>query len=149
MGRDLLALGDDLVERDKNGSAFPDSGQVVALIRQLDGRKFLELGLVKWAAIGRDDTPRCGIQRFHGNTRKISIRIGDELAAQRNGLLIIRNQNGEMRVNQLVAPAGSLKLQERALIQSVGQISQSEIRVDSLLLKTRNVDVFRVEVREA
>ncbi|MGC1510592.1 hypothetical protein FT643_01305 [Ketobacter sp. MCCC 1A13808] len=133
--------------RIKEGSpSYPETGQIVALIREHQGRKSLEMGMVKWAAISRDDIARCGIERLRGNAKKVSLRSNDELISERNGLLILRKLTSKTLERQVVVPNGAIKPQNTVSLLPSGESHCSDFKVDSLILKTRNVDVFKVEL---
>ncbi|MEE2732803.1 MAG: hypothetical protein VYA55_18435 [Pseudomonadota bacterium] len=129
-------------------TCFPEAGQIVALIRQHNGRKTLEVGLVRWAAISRDDAPECGIERIRGNVKKVLIHQQDDQATDRNGLLILlRNRNGAI-VTRLVAPSGALSVASEASLLAVGHHEPARADIRQILQRSRSVEVFDVQVIE-
>lgn len=130
-------------------SRFPEAGQVVAMIRQKGKTKKLYLGLVRWAAISRDESPHCGIKFLSGTTTKVSIYRPDEEADNRNGLLIWQQSKRDGRTHALiVTPNGLLKANSEARIHAVGHNDPYDIRINNITHRSRNVDVFSVEIIE-
>lgn len=128
---------------------FPEAGQVVALIRQRQGKKILEVGLVRWAAISRDNAPECGIERLRGNVKKITIYGQDEQATERNGLLILLRKNSSSYITtRIVAPVGAVKLNATVMIQPVGHHEPATTEVRQLQQRSRQIEVFEVQVTE-
>src|SRR5690606_23482559 len=92
---------------------YPEAGQVVALIRQKNQQKILEVGLVQWCAIDQDSVPYCGVTRLEGVARKVTIINQDEQSAELNGLLVVaKTADGRAR-SLLVVPASSLNTSGR------------------------------------
>lgn len=130
-------------------SCFPEAGQVVALIRQHNGKKTLEVGLVRWAAISRDDAPECGIERIRGNVKKVVIHQKDDQATDRNGLLVLlRNRNNAI-ITHLVAPSGALSVQSEASLLAVGHHEPARADIRQILNRTRSIEVFDVQIIES
>lgn len=124
---------------------YPDAGQIIALIRQNQERKFLELGMVKWSAINEENIPRCGIQRLHGNTRKIIIQSTEEMKPEQNGLLLSSRSTGST-YDRLIAPCGRFKSSDNARIQNAGDLHYSEAMIGNMHMQSRSVDIFEVQI---
>jgi hypothetical protein len=125
---------------------FPDAGQVIAMIRQRNGKKILEVGVVKWAAVSRDDAPHCGIERLRGSVKKITIYKQDEQATERNGLLILLRTNNSYIHTRIVAPSGVLKTLSEFNILATGHHEAATVLVNTLQQRSRNVEVYEVTV---
>ncbi len=132
-----------------DSSRFPEAGQIVAMIRQHQGKKILEVGLVRWAAISRDDAPECGIERIRGTVKKVAIHQQDDQATDRNGLLVLlRSRTGGIDT-QLIAPSGAVSLSSEASLLAVGHHEPARADIRQLLQRTRNVEVFDIHVIES
>lgn len=128
---------------------FPEAGQAVAMIRQRQGKKILEVGMVRWAAITRDDAPECGIERLRGNVKKISITHQDEQATERNGLLILQRGKGSSVTTRILAPSAAVQTGAEIAILPVGHHEPARAKVRQMLLRSRNAEVFDVQVIES
>ncbi|AUM14545.1 hypothetical protein [Ketobacter alkanivorans] len=146
-GRDESTTG-IRVKLNGDPSRFPEAGQVVAMIRQINGKKVLEVGLVRWAAISREDAPECGIERLRGNVKKITISKQDEQATDRNGLLILLRSRSNYITTRILAPAGALKLGSEVSILAVGHHEAATADVRQIQQRSRQVEVFDVQVIE-
>lgn len=128
---------------------FPEAGQIVALIRQRQGKKVLEVGLVRWAAISRDDAPECGIERLRGSVKKVIIQQERDQTTDRNGLLILlRNKNGLINT-RLVAPSSAISISSEISLVAVGHHEPARADVRQLIQRSRNIEVFDVQVIES
>lgn len=130
----------------ETGERYPEAGQLAALIRQVDGQKILQVGLVQWCAIDEDDMPFCGVQRLQGSARKVSIVNQDDAHTERNGLLVVaKTADGRAR-SLLVAPSGSLKPGGRAHVFSPHQATPIHIEAFTATHRTRQVETFEIRV---
>lgn len=127
---------------------FPEAGQVVAMIRQRSGRKILEVGVVRWAAISRDDAPECGIERLRGSVRKVTIQQQSDQATERNGLLILLRNKSGLITTRLVAPSSAVSMNSEIHLIAVGHHEPAHADVRQLLQRSRNIEVFDVQVIE-
>ncbi len=134
-----LRLGED-EER------YPDAGQLVALIRERDGQKILQVGLLQWFAVDQDDVPFCGVQRLHGSARKISIVNQETPETERNGLLVVAKTADGRAKSLLVAPTGSLKSGGRAQVFSPHQAKPIYVEAFAVTHRTRQVETFEIRV---
>ena len=104
---------------------------------------------MRWAAISRDDAPECGIERIRGSVKKVVIHQQDDQATDRNGLLVLlRSRNGAI-VTQLLAPAGVLNIHSEASLLAVGHHEPARADVRQILQRSRNVEVFDVQIIES
>lgn len=125
---------------------YPDAGQLVALIRQHNQQKTLQLGLVQWSALDQDDLPFCGVQRLPGTARKVSILNQDDQTGERNGLLVTGRTSDGRSLSLLVAPNGSLKPGSRAQVYSPQQIAPLQIETFAVTHRTRQVETFEIRL---
>lgn len=129
------------------GESAPEPGQIVAMIRQRNNSKTLQIGMVKWSAISEDDSPQCGISMLRGNTHKIEIHHPDDAQERRNGLLVLQKDGrpGPARC-LVVAPNKLLKTGSATAIQSTEHMEKQQIEVNNITQRSRMVDVFAVNL---
>ncbi len=126
------------------GSVFPEAGQVVALIRQINQQKLLEIGLVQWCGLNSANEPTLGIECLLGRTTKVLIMPQDDQGMPRNGLLIIaRTENGRAR-SLLMCPAGMLHPGTRVQVQSAQQIDVTHVEAFAAIHRTRQVETLEI-----
>jgi len=118
------------------------------MIRQRSGRKILEVGVVRWAAISRDDAPECGIERLRGSVRKVTIQQQSDQATERNGLLILLRNKSGLITTRLVAPSSAISMNSEIHLIAVGHHEPAHADVRQLLQRSRNIEVFDVQVIE-
>lgn len=132
-----------------SSTRFPQAGQIVAMIRKKGRSKALHLGMVRWAAISRDESPHCGLKLLTGTTTKVSIHRPDEDLENRNGLLVWQKSEHHGRTQALiVAPNGLLKADSETRIHAVGHHEPYDVRVNHITHRSRHVDVFSVDIIE-
>lgn len=128
-------------------SRYPETGQAIALIRELNGRKVLEVGLVRWAALSSEDTPECGIERLQGNVKKVALQQNSEELTERNGLLVVSRSVQKTIRAQLLAPGNAVNVSESIVLQMANRGETMQAEQVQLKRRTRNVDVFDVTLR--
>lgn len=132
-----------------SGDAAPQAGQVVAMIRQRNSGKILQIGMVKWAAISQDELPECGITLLRGNTHKVDILHPEDAEDRRNGLLVLQKGRPQNPARCLVvAPNKLLKTGTETAIQSPEHMEKQQIEVQNITQRSRLVDVYAVKLVE-
>lgn len=145
-GRDESATG---IRVTLSGAVSPEPGQVVAMIRKRQDSKILQVGMVKWAAISRDESPQCGIKLLRGNIKKIAIQHPEDQDDRRNGLLILQRSKRDGRTHALVvSPNGLLKTGTETGITSSDQYSYQAMKVENATQHSRQVNVFSIKLVE-
>jgi len=126
---------------------FPEVGQAIAMIRQRNGNKVLEVGVVRWAALTRDDAPECGIERLPGNVRKVTIQPLLDQGSDRNGLLILKRIEQQPLISQLMTPGKTLSSGAEVSLRAADRPTPLHATLRQLSCKSRNIEVFDINIR--
>ena len=132
------------------GLTFPEKkleqlqiGQLVAWVRQRNGKTVFELGTVQWVATSHKNTLQCGIKKIPYKARAVEIFTDKEQSTDRPGLLL----SLPYEEYQLVAPNLFLKMGDQATVHTLVNGQWHDVSVESHARTTDFICVLDISLQ--
>lgn len=131
------------------GLTFPEKhleqlqiGQLIAWVRQVNGKTSFELGTVQWVATSLKNTLQCGIKKIPYKPKAVKIFADKDQSNDRMGLLLTNRYDEHL----LIAPTLFLKMGDQASIHTLVSDQWSEIEVEGFARVTDYITMLNIRL---
>lgn len=107
-------------------------GQLLAWVRQKNGKTIFELGTVQWIATSLNNTLQCGIKKVQYRAKAVEIYADKEQNNDRPGLLLALPYDEY----QLIAPTSFLKIGDQATVHTLVNDLWHDVVVEGYIRST-------------
>ena len=131
--------GIGLTFTEKNLAQF-QIGQLIAWVRQRDGKTTFELGTVQWVATSHKNTLQCGIKKIPYKAKAVEIFADKEQQQDRPGLML----SLPYEEYQLIAPNHYLQMGQQATVHVLVNEQWHDVVIESYVRSTDFITVHDI-----